>query len=808
MELEIEILNNLPFEIKNARLDDRILYVLWRFGPLKREILIKLMSKNRFHHWAKELKQMGFLNSEKDREGRSTYVITQSGLDELIRRIRDKNIDFDELNRLEQTRIKKSLSKFNKFFKEFSIYNHDIKVIFLELSTVINREKLFRVSELKFFKLLLFLALNHPQFYPYYNIAPEKFIEKYNSPSGTLDENLTQADINKFLQIVLLEQLYGDLFYVLDVSEDMKLYFLSSGEYGRYFENSVKSSFRKLYNLRNLGKIKLNKVWLWETYDKIVDLLIYKFGLFHPHLKDSLRNLLKNYKRKLEDEFKKSKIKDFKTVPALLAKSEIAISKKSKPSIHDGMRGKISYPLSEIEDVTEISDSEILEQIETSILENPSDPSNFLKKTEFYADKIHSEIFPDAFQIAMKSVDHGIGLSPDDISEYYKAKAEIYLYYYGESLDAGGYFEQALENIELALESVKNKTKIPFYLKIKTEMYLIIKDFDNALKSLELAFDFINDNPILDKDEQKKFYEDYFWYKAEIMHNLKKDEEVLEVLNKAIEMNFFNIVDKIFFYIYEIRNYDKALDIIDKLIEEDSKKSYFYLDLKAQVYFEQNRYQEAIDILDTLVELDPESQERYLHNKCSLLIRFDNFRQAIQLLDDFIILHPNDTSYYEMAMVCFEGLKMYRDALYISEKLIEMDQENKWYKYQRSYFLAKIGFKFPALQQIQKLIKNNPQDLESRKFLGWILITLGHYDDAIDILLKCRETETNPGNLLEINLSISKAYKNLEKFTKALEYVEKAKIEFLKMEKKPDGEEIWIRNYYAKKIDKYLNQLK
>lgn len=173
-------------------------------------------------------------------------------------------------------------------------------------------------------------------------------------------------------------------------------------------------------------------------------------------------------------------------------------------------------------------------------------------------------------------------LSPENISEYYKTKAEILLKHYRDYDYMEGNLEKALEFIEKALENTKDKLRVLFYLQIKSEIFLNKKDFEFALEINQQAFNLFRDHSEIEVESQQAFYGIYYWLKAKILYELNQENELLKVLDEAIELDYFTLYDKISFLTYEVIKNDKVLDILNKLIKKDSKNP-VYLELKADV---------------------------------------------------------------------------------------------------------------------------------------------------------------------------------------------------------------------------------
>ena len=239
--------------------DDIILYALNSYSPMGRTEFIsdgkvKRMNKNTFHDHAKELIKKGYI--ERYREGQNSfYKITSSGETELSRRLINYELDFEARLEIEDKKNKSLIKRLSNFFKENTIKDEEIQLEYIKLSSVISHEKLKEIySEDQFNKLLLFLILNHPRFYPNYSISIEDFREKYNKISKG---KLTLNEIGLFIDKVIDEKIYEVNFHKLKLESGNEFYFVENSEYGELFKITVDNRLRNLILLRNQNmKIK------------------------------------------------------------------------------------------------------------------------------------------------------------------------------------------------------------------------------------------------------------------------------------------------------------------------------------------------------------------------------------------------------------------------------------------------------------------------------------------------------------------------------------------------------------------------
>lgn len=92
--------------------------------------------------------------------------------------------------------------------------------------------------------------------------------------------------------------------------------------------------------------------------------------------------------------------------------------------------------------------------------------------------------------------------------------------------------------------------------------------------------------------------------------------------------------------LFENKDYQKALDIINALISED-KNNLFYVDLLTDIHINMKNYAPAIAKLNELNLLMPNNQVVTL-NYANILNEAENFPQAETLLQDFLLTQPSN----------------------------------------------------------------------------------------------------------------------------------------------------------------------
>jgi len=150
------------------------------------------------------------------------------------------------------------------------------------------------------------------------------------------------------------------------------------------------------------------------------------------------------------------------------------------------------------------------------------------------------------------------------------------------------------------------------------------------------------------------------------------------------------------------------------------------------------------------------------------------YDKAIAEFEKSIELNPNHTeSYY------------YLGQCYLQKGIIEYNNKNIF----KAYSLYRKANKFAdqVIPQYEKIIENNPKDLNSYLKLGYIYETRSivpfnnEYNEALEYYLKALDlaisssSAGNTGIIIYLNTRIGHIYFEKKKYSQAIEYLEKAK---------------------------------
>lgn len=731
--------------------EDIILYALNSYSPMARTEFItdnktKRMNKNTFHSHAKELKKKGYIDSY--RKGKNSYyIILPSGENELSRRLIDYKLDFDTLLRIEEKKGNLLANKLADFFQVTQIYDDEIKVQFLKLASIISFDKLkvlFKTQD-KFNKLLLFLVLNHPEFYPKYSISIEDFRQKYNNLSKGV---LTKPEIEIFLQKVIDEREYGINFHKLKLfKNDIELYFTEKSEYGQIFQITVDNALEDMMHLKNLGVIELNEESLKIVYEHILKILVSEYHLFDPDLTQPLSILIEDYRKSIKEIIIERSITD-----------KSFVSKYFRFASFDK-----SLNISNV--LNELSILGVDDNLFGNLLLNPSDLNiNDLKKKLNEINK-RLKLFPEddkalisksiiLFEIgmnreAMKIIDKVIELNSDWCLGY-TIKAKF--------LAQTRQFESALQNINKATEFHPN---YPEHMLFKADILRNLGRYDDALLIAEKFFE---------KDEELEYYN----FKSNILSSKGDIDGAIEELEKAIKKDpkDINLLHNKIFLLIRKEKFDDALELIFELRKIYPNDAGLY-SFEGEIYNYKTQFKKALKSYNIAIKLDPSDYLSYGAKSAILNNDLNESKEALINVNKGLDIKPYAKELLYNKIIILGNLKKFDDALETVNKALEFYTNNLEFIDLKANILIELDRVDESTKLVKKLLKIAPNFGDYYHTYGKIFLKSKEYEKAIKNFSKAIELPHNDEILDETYISLGECYKEIGSYEKAKESLNK-----------------------------------
>ncbi|MFX1571465.1 MAG: tetratricopeptide repeat protein [Promethearchaeota archaeon] len=403
------------------------------------------------------------------------YLITQSGKAEYSKILQQYNLDRQTILEEERKRIDEITIKTSQFFDKFKITDDHVKFRFLNNVLKLDYSKVKGVlkNEEDFHKILLFISINHPDFYPDY-LSFEDFSRYY-----TIKKRTVYFWVNEIVE----SDLYDLKFFKLEFSPDKYYYFHSDEKLEKILRAITEEHIATNKYLEKFGRTgDLN-----STIDDILDEICET--TFHKHFKESLRDFLPGY------------------IKYLAYKIE---TKRDLKETYDKLEGIIWQNMTELmhslnSETLETQYEEKIKEIDKEIDLNP-------KNYELYNSKLRTLLYFNQYNDALMVLEKMIEEFPEQEMDIMIKKA--YTLKRDKSLEAG------LEIIEQLLEKYPNDTNLFNY-----KAYWL-----SYLGKQQEAVDILQN--LTENEPKKGIYHDTY---GEILISFKEYEKAIKEFQKAIE---------------------------------------------------------------------------------------------------------------------------------------------------------------------------------------------------------------------------------------------------------------------------------
>lgn len=194
-----------------------------------------LINNNSLSKNINRLLEKGYIKKDDNK-----YRLAKTGESEYSNVLKKYGLDYQKILNEEIKRLEDIKEQAKNFLEKYEIDNDEVKVIFLDLINHLDYSKAESLlsSKREFYKILLFLCINHPTMYPDF-ITHENFSSKFDIKLNTL---------NFFIQKIVEENLYESEFFNLSFDGNRNYYFRVNGRFEKMLnliinENIMKFSF-------------------------------------------------------------------------------------------------------------------------------------------------------------------------------------------------------------------------------------------------------------------------------------------------------------------------------------------------------------------------------------------------------------------------------------------------------------------------------------------------------------------------------------------------------------------------------------
>jgi tetratricopeptide (TPR) repeat protein/DNA-binding HxlR family transcriptional regulator len=696
--------------LRRRNYDDWILWMVYNNYSCKWSDFIDEESPVRINQSSlsknmKDLIENGFVKKEDKK-----YIITQSGKLEYSRMLQTYDLDRQTILEEETKRIEDITKDILPFFERFNIKDTDIQFRFLNNILKLPFETLEGSldHEEDFWKVILYLSINHPDRYPDY-ISLENFSKKYK-----IDELDLQFNIRRIIE----KKIYPVKFYELAVKPDKHYFF--------QFDEKLEMMLRAITEDHITKFAYLNKLFsrvanMSSTINDILEEI--SEILFHKDLKESLKEFLPEYinylaykieaERKLVDTFDKIEGIIWREVQNYSIGTQ-------KPQF--------------------IEECEAFYYIDPVILE-VLEPYYKSKYTTSF-NKAKRLIGNNEYLKALKIVDSAIKAGQKDLGIII-LKSVILCF-----LEKNNQVIDLINNeIDISQNFQNDPQTAPIFLLLSLS-YMTVGDIKSANDVVDTLFKNFPEHPL--SFASKGLVEGY-----NLIHNLKPEKadlkSILDDIDKAISLDsndpnksrYFQLKSTI---LLGSSKYDKAIEAIDNAIRLNTEKFDIY-DSKINVLLYSNRYSELLKLLDELIELFPDSEKYLKIKKAYIHKNMRNLEAGLKLIHELERKYPDDSDIHNTKVYFLQYLNRKEEAIDSIKKLIEKDPNKAMFHDTYGEMLMNFQEYEDASKEFLKAIELEPYEwftFQTYIKLGICYKELGNYEEAeenlkrgIDLTNKC-----------------------------------------------------------------------
>ncbi|MHA1509548.1 MAG: tetratricopeptide repeat protein, partial [Promethearchaeota archaeon] len=519
------------------------------------------------------------------------YSITNAGKLEYSKMLQTYDLDRQSILNEESKRIDEITRTTIKFFNDYNVEDKNIQ--FRYLTTILkldyDRVKSVLTNKTDFYKIVLYISINHPDQYPDY-ISLKDFAAIYE---------IKQPKLEYYVDEIVENHIYPIKFFTLKPTSESTYYFQENGKVEAMLRTITENHITKFTYLNRLFSSAFDAF----TIEKAVLAEICGY-IFNDALKESLRKFLPNYINYLA--YKIEAVIELKEtydkLDAIIWQNMIEIFQTRNPEdLENQFMGQ----------------SQVNYQIDAVLLE-------FLKP--YYREKLRTQnrvcqhlLDNKEYNKALKSIENTIKSNKND--SVLTIVKGVVLCYLNRNEDA-----LVLLNGLLKIQPTNDQVLLlTNFLTVFSS--LAIGDFKRAIN---LANKIVENNPEHALSHATKGLA--LAYNLIYKFNDKLAEEVygFEDIDKAITLETFNPNKALLFLLKSrallgLNKFEKAIELIDKAISIIPNKVDFYRSKSAiLMYF--NEYPKLLDLLDDMLGKFPKIEKDIKMKKVSVYKLLGNLK--------------------------------------------------------------------------------------------------------------------------------------------------------------------------------------
>jgi len=454
------------------------------------------------------------------RKEKKEYRITRLGKTEYSNILRLYDLDRQSVLDEESKRIKEITKSTNNFFNEYDIEETDIKFRFLNNKLKLPYEKVKSTldSEEDYDKILLYLALNHPNRFPHYT-SPEEFSERYD---------IKLIKLNFVILRIVDDNIFPVKFFKLELTNGKTFYFQVNEKVEQMLNIIVEDHVTKFTYLNNLEE-NTSERSPPLTMESIVNAILEEIieTLFNPGLKSALRTFLPGYINYLAYKVEKARklLDTFDKLEGLIWK-EIMIFELSEAQDHFYIDPAKSF-------------EENLGEINNAIEQNPEEIGLYYIKSKIL-------MYFDKFNEVLTLLDEMLNTFPENEKDLKMKKASVLK---GMRDLKGGF--------EIVNELTKKYPEDNDLLNYKALWYQYLNNKEEALKLIK---------NLIEREPNNGIYHDSY---GEILMAFNDYESAIDKFQNSLKLDpkswyIYQTYIKLGICYRELEDYDVALEYLRK----------------------------------------------------------------------------------------------------------------------------------------------------------------------------------------------------------------------------------------------------
>jgi Mn-dependent DtxR family transcriptional regulator len=667
------------------------------------------------------------------------YRITNAGKIAYAEILKEYDLDRQSILNEERKRVKEITEKMSKFFERYKIEDNGIKFRLLNniLKLDYSKSENF-IAEEDFNKILLYIAINHPNQFPNY-ISAEEFCLKFN---------IREEILNFFMMNIIEENIFPIKFFKLEDDKGSTYYFQAGEKIERVLRAIVDdyiTQFTYLNEFYDNTSGKPPVMYISTVIDQVLNEIC--DHIFNGEMRETLRRFLPEYIKHLAYKIEKQR----RLIEADDKLRGIAIQEFMNEfenlQIHHSGPYYFLYPsILGILESCYYSDEEYMVQIQ-NLIEN-WELKAALNNLNIAINKLEFENNEkDPKLIILKSIllcylnEHKTAetlLNKESNktiisknSQLAISRSFILTFIYMNQ----GKFKKALEVANELLQNY-SENSIAYLAKALVHGYNLIYKFEKGKSDMEEDFLKITDKAIsLEIDNTNKA----------LIHQLKS------------------------FILQECKRYKEALKEANEINKLKPKSPWLYLSkIKILLKFEKN-FEEVIRLTDELIKKFPDQKKKIMQKKSSFLYWMENYSESLKITNELLEKDPNDPELFNSKLYELGKLNRRENALAIGKKLIEISPDEGNYHDSYGEILLWFGEYKEAIKEFRKAMEIEPN--------GWYC-----YQTAIKMGDAYRNLEEYENAIESYNKGLDHAARCICDFENLEEWKEKARNNIIEIE--------------------------